>query len=212
MWILCLPPHFQYVRQGYQGKVYWNTVLLLAAISSRTYTILSPPETTVPLWICPDMKLPNPFRIRLSWLSTAEDGLSKICYCVGLGFVSTTAVLSLPGSKDSFFSQEFWVIIPWICWCWRGRYSRGANLLISLFNFLSVTVFLLKRFSHCVCNFFTFLLGKLNVIFRESISMPRSSEYDVVCQANRSCSLVVTTRSVEELCNSDPEPEYGDFD
>ena len=42
--------------------------------------------------------------------------------------------------------------------------------------------------------------------------MPRSSEVNVVCQANRSCSQVVATRSVEELYNSDPEPGYGDFD
>ena len=77
----------------------------------------------------------------------------------------------------TFAPQEFWVINPWICWCWKDRYWRTArktatdvedNLPVSLLNSLAATFSQFKKFPHYACNFYIFSLGRLNVIFRES--------------------------------------------
>ena len=70
--------------------------------------------------------------------------------------------------RCKFLTQDFWVIIHWICWCWRDLYQKGAvkkatavedSLFISFLRSLIATVSFFKKFPHWVCNFSTFSLG-----------------------------------------------------
>ena len=168
-----------------------TSCVIVNVVSGRLYVIFSPPETMSPVDL-PWHEAPR-LCLDVSKLMNYVGGLAKICYCIGLGFLSTTAVLFSWGLKASHFLprncawsfpeyvdveetgiEEVLEVQPLL---WRIVYLSVCSILTVIVSWSKISL-------HCVCSFSTFSLGRLNVIFWEYISMPRNTKVDVGVEFN----------------------------
>ena len=105
----------------------------------------------------------------------------RISHCTGWDFGSTN--LAFPFTcfdRLNCHSRKDLEVIPWICWCWKALYFRGAgrtvngNHPINLFSSLVHASDFSRSSVHRVFIFSTFCCGRLSVLFCEFTNTPRT--------------------------------------